>query len=355
MTLFSTAVIRNVRCYASRRIRPPPVPLPTRITQHDLQVRSHMNHGAPGGHDHHHHHHSSQPGFRTPVSLGLEAAQSTSNILRLLETSHGGYLPRDALASVWHSQGLLWEQRPDHKWVATNPTSPQTTEAKAKQAPQLLSLSLSDDRTALVKLIGVDGRTRFVSLLRLDAEFLTSGKGMGMGMGVPNDGWMIVREFIAGTNTVATTNHDDNISTIKTLSAAIHQYLSIEHGGGPKDKKIAQQLFHPDASLLSIGTLPNDTTEASSEWNGPVGSLVEISLDTYVQGVASQTPHEDTSQKLDCLKTLDVSACGTMAAATVQVGNGAQTTLFEDYLLLGRSPTTKWQILSKIFSPRAWK
>ena len=164
-------------------------------------------------------------------------------------------MPRDALASVWHSQGLLWEQQQgdhDQKWVARNPTET-TSEAKAKQAPQLLSLSLSDDRTALVKLVGVDGRTRFVSLLRLDAEYLTSGKGMGMGMGmgVPNDGWLIVREVIASNDSVATINHvnTSTMKSMKSLNAAIREYLSIEHGGGPKDKAKAQNLFHPTAYL----------------------------------------------------------------------------------------------------------
>ena len=52
-------------------------------------------------------------------------------------------------------------------------------------------------------------------------------------------------------------------------------------------------------------------------------------------------------------RILDVLPCRTAAAATVQVGNGARTTLFHDHLLLGRTGA-RWRILSKTFAPRAW-
>jgi hypothetical protein len=52
------------------------------------------------------------------------------------------------------------------------------------------------------------------------------------------------------------------------------------------------------------------------------------------------------------------------AAVKVRVGNGAQTLVFEDHLLLGRSDANvnsiggnnaSWKILSKTFSPQSWQ
>lgn len=312
------------------------------------QVRTHMNHG--GGGQHHHHPHS-KAGPRKTVSLGLEAAQSTSNILRLLEASHGGYLPSDALSTVWHPKGLLWKpfSEDPNKWMATSPTEPiKNGEAapKAIQSPRLLSISLSDDRTALVKLVGVDGLTRYISLLRMDSEFLPTPQAGGMS--VPNDGWFIVRELVSGEpkNTI---NHPE---TMAFLKETVLNYLSIEHGGGPEDKQRAEELFHPKASLLTIGAQPLE--EPTSEWTGPVGSFVEISRETYLEGVGSQTPHENSSKINDSIVSLDVHA--NIAAATVTVGNGAKTNVFCDHLLLVRSDVNDpdWKIVSKVFSSWAW-
>jgi hypothetical protein len=312
-----------------------------------------MNHGGGGGSHHHHHNPRSKAGPRTSVSLGLEAAQSTSNILRLLEASHGGFLSADALSTVWHPKGLLWKVSTETdnpgQWEASNPLkSDEVFPPKFIQAPSLVSLSLSDDRTALVKLIGADGIFRFISLLRFDSEFLPTVQAGGTG--VPNDGWFIIREIVSSQtkNSVAK-------NTMESLNTALLQYLSIEHGGGSEDHKNADNLFHAESSLLSIGS--QSMEETPSEWAGPVGSLVEVSRPTYLDGVASQKPHANSSKANDGILTCDILPCSLAAAATVEVGNGSQTNLFCDHLLLARSSAsdTDWKIVSKIFSPRSWK
>jgi hypothetical protein len=84
-----------------------------------------------------------------------------------------------------------------------------------------------------------------------------------------------------------------------------------------------------------------------------VGTLLEIPLDTYLSGIQSQTPHDPASRRHDAIWTID--RVGNAAAATVRVGNGARTLVFEDHLLLGYSDDQKqWNILSKTFSPKVW-
>lgn len=306
-----------------------------------------MNHGGGGAHSRLP---AAKSGPRSPIPLGLEAAQCTSNILRLLETSHGGFMPSDAFSAVWHPDGLLWKAESEDgglTWVATDPARIKTS-LKAIQSPTVASISLSDDRTALVKLVGVDGLTRFISLLRLESEFLPP-QLLGAS-GVPNGGWFIVRELVSHkvTNTL-------DPKAMESLNETLLRYLSIEHGGGPDDQKMADNIFHPDSSLLSIGTLPQEGTP--SEWAGITGSIVRVSRSSYLEGVASQSAHEDASKQNDGIVTLDVLPCALAAAATVEVGNGAQTNVFCDHLLLARPSIkdTNWQIVSKVFSPRHWK
>jgi hypothetical protein len=56
--------------------------------------------------------------------------------------------------------------------------------------PRLLSMTMSDDRTALAKLFGVDGTHRYVTMLRLDPDERRNS--------IANDGWLILREVCIG-------------------------------------------------------------------------------------------------------------------------------------------------------------
>jgi hypothetical protein len=125
----------------------------------------------------------------------------------------------------------------------------------------------------------------------------------------------------------------------------------MEHGGGDDDAMQAQDLFAPESSLLAVGTAP--LNEPPSDWSAPSGKFLEISLDTYVNGVSTQTPHAKESKIHDKIVQIDALPCQTAATATVHVGNGARTLIFVDHLLLGRC-NDKWKILSKTFTPRAW-
>jgi hypothetical protein len=203
-------------------------------------------------------------------------------------------------------------------------------------APSLVWLSLSDDRTVLAKIQGMDGFQRYVSMLRLDS----------IENNTPTiDGWHILREVIGGG-----TSQDHG--SIASICQVLQNYLAIEHGGGKEDARKAQDLFAPQASLLGVGTSPLDETPSSDCWSAPSGSLLEIPLDTYLEGVASQSPHSTKSKVKDSIVQVDIM--GEAAAATVHVGNGAQTTIFVDHLLLGCHANNQWKILSKTFTPRVW-
>jgi hypothetical protein len=209
-------------------------------------------------------------------------------------------------------------------------------------APRLCSLNFSDDRTALVKLIGSDNQLRYVQLLRLDGE----GDGIGGMLRVPNDGWTIMREVLVAKEK----NHEDSMPK-KSLDQTLQSYLEMEHGGGGEDKARAQSLFDPNAALLAVGINPVD--EPPTDYTGAVGSFLEISLQSYLEGVQSQTPHSEGSKLHDAICAVDYMTGTNAAAATVRVGNAAQTLVFEDHLLLGRQKD-EWRILSKTFSPQAW-
>lgn len=298
----------------------------TRTTSRQ-SVRHHINHGsgdllsiAP-----------TKIGPREPLQLGLDAARACQNILRLLESSHGvGSQYSDTLSTVWHPKGLIWRHG-TAGWTAT-PIHKEQARSSSKSAPCLLWVSLSDDRTALAKIQGMDGHQRYVSMLRLDSKTNTP----------TIDGWQILREVIGGGTS-------QGHGSIASIAQALENYLAIEHGGGMEDKQRAQELFAPEASLLAVGTSPLD--EPASDWSAPSGALLDISLDTYLEGVASQKPHPANVKVNDAIVQVDIS--GEAAAATVHVGNGAQTTVFCDQLLLGYH-SNHWKILSKIFSPRPW-
>jgi hypothetical protein len=265
--------------------------------------------------------------------MGYDATKANQNILRLLESfgPHGSL--RD---SLWHPKGLIWSKDvASSAWTAT-PHFEFETQLGKPHEPRLFSLSFSDDRTALVKLEGTDGLPRFLSLLRLDPDDHHSKPA--------NDGWLIVREII-GVNASTSTN------AILEIYQILQEYLHIEHSTGTAAAEAAKEIFASDASLLAVGSSPHN--EHPTDWAAPVGQLLSVSLDKYLRGLANQTPHCESSMKHDAILQVDVLPCQTAAAVTIQVGNGAQTTLFVDHLLLG-CKGSHWKILSKTFTPRSW-
>ena len=284
------------------------------------------------------------PGLRPPLPLGLDAARASQNILRLLEASHGTYSnARDSLDTVWHADGLTW-RREDGDWTATSPTDTNSTSRAASviSTPSLLSVNLSDDRTALVKLQGSDGLQRYLSLLRLSDPLQPTKPAA-------HDGWQILREVVASQQR----DENDFTSPIARITSTLQDYLTVEHAGGTATRQQAEQLFAPRASLLAVGTAPLDA--APNDWSAPAGSLLSIPRAVYLDGVATQTPHDKpTATKHDAIVQVDVLPCHTAASAVVHVGNGAQTTVCVDHLLLGKTSTGSWTILSKTFTPRPW-
>jgi hypothetical protein len=317
-----------------------------------------MNHGGAGADLH-----SSVPktsGPRNTLQLGLDASKASQNILRLLETSHGvGAHYADSLSTAWYKGGIVWRLGDEQVWKPSSVDSEvefqqsSTFQQALHRSPSLLTLSFSDERTALAKIQGMDGRHRYISLLRLDPDpHVVMHSGMQ-----PNDGWHILREVIGGTPSSSTTSNEGKDSNLfSSLHETLHRYLSIEHGGGLEDREQAERLFCPHASLLAVGTAPED--EPPTDWSAPVGSLLEIPRTTYLEGVASRTPHSPKSARHDSILHMDVLPCQTAAAATVTVGNAAQTAVFVDHLLLGRhqeeEEQTAWRVLSKTFAPSLW-
>eukprot|EP00934_Nitzschia_sp_Nitz4_P003204 Nitzschia sp. Nitz4//scaffold10_size219509//181139//182200//NITZ4_001457-RA/size219509-processed-gene-0.95-mRNA-1//1//CDS//3329533007//3194//frame0 len=302
-------------------------------------VRTHMNHGAP---------HLSPPpieasGPRSPLELGFDTAKVTQNLLRLLESSHGLHNYRyaggnlDIQSPAWHPAASSWTWKEDvSSW------EPQAYQSSApseyEQVPTLSWLQFSDERTAMAKLDALDGTQRYLSLLKVDD-----------GRGVPaNDGWVIVREVVCPSTAPAAAG-----SALTSLAECLQDYLNIEHGGGSEDYQKATELFAPQSSLLTVGIAPS--TEPPTDWSAPVGSFLEIPLEKYLSGVKEQTPHRAESRSCDAIVQLDCTPNGMAAAATVHVGNGAQSLVFVDHLLLGRQSENSWAILSKTFSPQPWK
>jgi hypothetical protein len=299
-------------------------------------------------------------GPRQFVQVGLEAAQCSNNILRLVESSHGWAASAlDTVSTTWHPQGVIWRHDEQVGWTASTARAEFEQRTKSSfgsrniasiMTPRLLSMTLSDDRTALVKLLGVDGYQRYLTLLRLDPD----EKNNSM---IANDGWLILREVVIGGEAAQRTSR----SAFGSLNQALQTYLDVEHGGGAVGRAKAEQLFDPRASLIAVGCRPrgfNDIEGAASQqhdddWSAPAGSLLEVSLSTYLDGVESQRPHAPTCRAHDAIVSMDV--CGLAATATVRVGNGAQDQVFDDFLLLGKEETASdWRILSKAFSPKEW-
>lgn len=312
------------------------------------QVRHHMTHGG-----------NNSPmmmatsGPRQFVQVGLEAAQCSNNILRLVESSHGWAASAlDTVSTTWHPQGVIWRHDEHFGWIATtakaefeqrtNSSSFGSRNTGSITTPRLLSMTLSDDRTALVKLLGVDGYQRYLTLLRLDPDERNNSM-------IANDGWLILREVVIGGEAAQRTSR----SAFGSLNQALQTYLDVEHGGGAVGRAKAEQLFDPRASLIAVGTRPRDDDSNDDDWSAPAGSLLQVSLSTYLDGVESQRPHAPTCRAHDAIVSMDV--CGLAATATVRVGNGAQDTVFDDFLLLGKEETASdWRILSKAFSPKEW-
>lgn len=360
----------------------------------------------------------SRHGPRQPIQLGLDIAKASQNVLRLLESSHGVHnysaaqYYQDTSSPCWHAtSGLRWtfvdnnrdhqhqHQHHDHShhdhshhhddhtntddsgsraaagggWMARRPNDGSASSSLSSSSldwiPTIAWLQFSDDRTALAKLQAMDGSQRYISLLRLDQESPSSSSM------VANDGWVIVREVVGPLSSNSSSSSSSTIGNgedVASLIECLQEYLNIEHGGGQEDyEKAKNVLFAPQASLLAVGMA--SPSQARTEWSAPVGTLVEVSLDTYLEGVASQTPHDPASRRHDAIVQVDVTSSGggvATAAATVKVGNGAQTLVFVDHLLLGRrrrrtddDESTSagaggghgWKILSKTFSPQLWE
>jgi hypothetical protein len=329
-----------------------------------------VNHGHAGGDPSvHSPPPSSGPRVRN-VDLGFPAAKHTGNILRLLESSHGSFFYNtvDTLSTVWHSNSQSWKQQStnydnNNEWMSVNPihaltdqsSNPKVTSWSSSIPPRLCSMNFSDDRTALIKLLGQDGYFRYLQLLRLDGDVgVVAHNGMTM---LPNDGWVILQEVIIQQGK-RSNNVTDDVSSWISIHNTILTYLDIEHGGGDKSYKSAKTLFHPNSKLMSVGI--DEIDAAATRWSGPVGSYVEIPLTHYLEGIEQQSPHDTSAKVHDAIVSIDYTSGANAAAATVRVGNGAKTLVFEDNLLLGRSDSTDndnlgWFILAKTFSSQKWK
>ena len=336
-----------------------------------LIIRNHMNHG---GGDPSLHGPPPTGGPRLPnVDLGFAAAKHTGNILRLLESSHGSFFYNtvDSLSTVWHSKSQSWKQQPsDKEWKSVNPiqalidqsSNPKTSQQSSYSSsssipPRLCSINFSDDRTCLIKILGQDGHIRYIQLLRLDGDAGAVASG-GMTR-LPNDGWVILQEVVVEQQqqTESNTSLDDQYHK---LESTIMAYLDIEHGGGDESYESAMTLFHPESKLMSVGI--DDIDASPTQWTGPVGSYVEIPLKYYLDGVQQQSPHDQSVKLHDSIVSIDYTTGANAAAATVRVGNGAKTLVFEDHLLLGRNESAGdnddnmgWCILAKTFSSQKWK
>ena len=282
-------------------------------------------------------------GPRSPVAVGLAAAEAHQHILRLLESSASPY--SESMDGIWHEKGCMFEKKRG-EWAARahqQQEQPAGDAAGARPPDPLcyiLSLNLSDDRTALVKTQSRSGKQSLYSLLRID------------GGGQYYNGWKILRQLCQGD--------DDSVPSaappLAAIQTTLETYFAIEHGGGEADAAYAQRsLFTPTlSSLLTVGIGAADDPPASS-WSASAGDLLEIPLETYVDGVRTQTvPHGVESSQHDAVLAVDILPCRTAAAATVLVGNGACSRLFCDHLLLGSDADGEWRILSKTFSVRQW-
>ena len=306
---------------------------------------------------------TSIPGPRKPTQFGLEASETVQHILRLMESASSPY--QDTVHGIWHHDGLVFKKKnqatddsTSSSWIADKPSVENGGSSFQPRNNCLLSINLSDDRTVLVRVqSSTTGMQSFYSILRLDDHRSDASY---------YNGWKILRQVCQVEDDVLGGNLDSSTSatTLDTSYAEVEnvlqKYLSIEHGGGQEDSDLARSLFAKDATLLSVGIdpPPEDGMSVQSPWSAVVGDLVEIPLQTYIDGVHGQTPHNATARKYDSILSIDMLPCKSVAAATVLVGNGACTNLFCDHLLLGKSGDSDggniWKILSKTFSVRKW-
>ena len=323
-----------------------------------------MNHGGGGG--------SgglaartSIPGPRRPTQFGLEASETVQHILRLMESASSPY--QDAVHGIWHRDGLVFKKKKkgtddstSSLWIADKPSVENGGSSFQPRGSCLLSINLSDERTALVRVQSTStGKQSFYSILRLDDHRSDPSY---------YNGWKILRQVCEveeedaglGGSMESSTSASTLNTSYTEIENALQKYLSIEHGGGQEDSDLARSLFAKEATLLSVGIdpPPEDGMSVQSPWSAVVGDLLEIPLQTYIDGVHGQTPHNSTARKHDSILSIDLLPCKSVAAATVLVGNGACTNLFCDHLLLGKSGDSDggsiWKILSKTFSVRNW-
>ena len=204
----------------------------------------------------------SAPGPRAPLALGLETARAVTNLGRALETHAEASVSAfaDMFESVWHADGLLFRRGDgDAAGWAASTAAEELASVRARRAlpvatPALLSLAFADERTALVRLLGADGRERFLSMLRLDGAMM-------------HDGWQIVREVVGSPLAAAPTTPAADDAPLASVRALLRSYLAIEHGGGAAHRKQAEALFAPRASLLAVGSAAADAPP--SDWEAP--------------------------------------------------------------------------------------
>lgn len=278
-------------------------------------------------------------GPRSPVALGLEASEATQHILRLLESSYLGF--QDSMEGVWHENGKEWIMQ-DKEFKLVDPSqSPKTRDSMRPQEPRLLALQFSDARTALAHVKGRNGEDTVLSLLRI-----TSQIGQADNSAFYN-GWRIIRSVSQQYPDA----NDPARSVYADIEKCIDQYYAVEHGGGRADVDKARAVFHPSASLLTVGIAP--VHEPATTWAAPSGSLLEIPLKAYMEGAQAQIPHNDESRKYDQVLGLHVLPCRSVAAVSLRVGNGTCSSVYHDHLLLGKQKNC-WLILSKVFSVHGW-
>lgn len=306
-------------------------------------ARAHSGHG----HSHDHSHSPpaqprTEPGPRPPLHIGLEMTRGLQNLGRMLESYAEASVTayQDTFDSVWDRRGLTWRQGPEGP-IATSVA--EELEALRERrvserglpvsTPSLLSLRFSDSRTALARVLGADGRERFLSCLRLDEASA-------------HDGWQIVCELVglAADEAPALADHPDHPAHGAGLALAsdlVQRYLALEHvdpqRAASRGAKLGSAgIFHPGASLLSVGEAPHD--EAPAAWSAPAGSLLEVPLATYLAAAAAQAPHAPASSSVDAVASVEMLAGGGVACATVRVGNESRTRVFEDHLMLAVMP-----------------
>jgi hypothetical protein len=111
-----------------------------------------------------------------------------------------------------------------------------------------------------------------------------------------NDGWIILREVqVPSLKSLSLTTENIDSATandeaIISLHTTLRRYLDVEHGGGESDADTAWGLFASKASLVTVGI--DDPSQPPSDWGAPVGSILEVPLKTYLEGVESDSTQD---------------------------------------------------------------